>query len=432
MSDPARIGRYDIQGVIGRGAMGEVYRAHDPDIDRIVAIKLIRADLLGSEDEGDFLARFRHEAQAAGRCVHPNIVGVFDYAVHEGNPFLVMEFVDGVALNRARQPGTQMAVRDVAGIGLQVLAGLGAAHQAGIIHRDIKPANIMLARSGQVKVADFGISRLETSSLTSHGMVVGTPSYMSPEQCRGLELDPRSDLFSVGVVLYELLAGEKPFAGRSAPEIYMKLLNDPAPDIGLARPDLSAAMRAFIARSLAKRREDRFASAEAMAAALREAVAQPASAPDGTVVLRAETTGTASQFDPETMDALERKLAEHVGPIARYLVQSAARTAGSLDVLCATLASKIERPQDRSRFERDARREVERTGSTSLSASGLSLSPEELDRLQTALARHMGPVAKVLIKRALPTAASPAELWRNLAAHIEDPKERAAFLARAP
>src|SRR5947209_6886622 len=200
--------------------MGVVYRAHDPDIERAVAIKLIRADLLDTEDQAHFLARFRREAQAAGRRAHPNI----------------------------------------------------------------KPANIMLARNGQVKVADFGISRIDASSLTSDGVVVGTPSYMSPEQCRGAELDGRSDLFSLGAVLYELLAGSKPFAGRSAPEIYMKLLNDPAPDIAGPRPDLSPAMQSVVARSLAKHPNDRFASAEEMSTSLRAALQQPG-AGDGTVVL---------------------------------------------------------------------------------------------------------------------------------------------------
>src|SRR4051794_30251642 len=265
--------------------MGLVYRAHDPDIDRLVAIKLIRADLLDGEDHAAFVARFRREAQAAGRCSHPNIVAVYDFGLHEGNPFIAMEFVDGASLSRVEGVGTGLAAADAARLILQVLSALGAAHQAGIVHRDIKPANIMLTRTGQVKVADFGISHIEGSGLTSHGMVVGTPSYMSPEQCRGGEVDGRSDLFSVGVVLFELLTAQKPFAGRSAPEIYMKLLGEEAPDIGALRSDVPPAMRRVVARSLAKAVDDRFATAEAMASALRRAVLQSEEAPDGTIVL---------------------------------------------------------------------------------------------------------------------------------------------------
>ncbi|HYZ64896.1 MAG TPA: serine/threonine-protein kinase [Acetobacteraceae bacterium] len=434
MSDPERIGRYVIEGAIGRGAMGVVYRAHDPDIERTVAIKLIRADLLDSEDQSDFLARFRREAQAAGRCVHPNVVAVYDYAVHEGNPFLVMEFVDGVALSRAREPVGKMDAKTAFGIMLQVLAGLGAAHAAGIIHRDIKPANIMLTRSGQAKLADFGISRVEGSGLTSHGLVVGTPSYMSPEQCRGDVLDARSDLFSVGAVLYELLTGAKPFAGRSPPEIYMKLLNEEPPDLAEARPDLPAPLRAVVTRSLAKLPDNRFASAEAMANALRAALADAGAVPESTVVLPGRTAAPVggAAFDPEVIDTLERKLAEHVGPIARYLVQSAAKTSASVETLCASLAAKIERPADRSRFEQEVRRKVESTGASGVSGQSLLLPPAEFERLQTELARRLGPVAKVLIKRALPGAGSPGALWRSVATHIEDPDERAAFLKQAP
>src|SRR5690349_5881096 len=182
--------------------MGMIYLAHDPVIDRKVAIKLIRADLLSSEDRDGYLVRFRREAQAAGRCAHANIVAIYDLSVHGENPYLAMEFIEGSNLGQvlARtgpfDPGAAVAVMS------QVLDALSCAHGYGIVHRDVKPANILLLPDGRVKMTDFGISRIDTSGLTQAGSVVGTPSYMSPEQCRGDPADARSDLFSTGVVLY--------------------------------------------------------------------------------------------------------------------------------------------------------------------------------------------------------------------------------------
>ena len=216
---PSHIGRYRVERELGRGAMGVIYQADDPDIGRTVAIKLVRADLLDGDDREQFLARFRHEARAAGRCAHPNIVALYDFAMHEGNPFLAMEFVDGVGLGQALKQAGRFAPAEAVAIITQVLDALGAAHALGIVHRDVKPANILLLPNGQVKVTDFGISRLDTSHITQDGAIIGTPAYMSPEQCRGDDVDARSDLFSVGSVLYELLTGSRAFSGRNVTEV---------------------------------------------------------------------------------------------------------------------------------------------------------------------------------------------------------------------
>ncbi len=173
---PERIGRYVVEATLGRGAMGVVYRAHDPEIDRLVAIKLVHADLLDGDERDAFVVRFRREAQAAARCAHVNVVAVYDFALHEGNPFLAMEFVAGESLAAARGAGQRMPAARAVPIVQQVLAGLGAAHATGITHRDVKPGNIMVARDNTVKVADFGISRIDDSSLTADGMMVGTAS----------------------------------------------------------------------------------------------------------------------------------------------------------------------------------------------------------------------------------------------------------------
>src|SRR5450631_626834 len=282
---PQSIGRYRVVGTLGRGAMGAIYKAHDPDIDRPVAIKLIRSDLLDSADREDFIARFRREAQAAGRFTHPNIVGIYDFGLHEGDPFLAMEFVEGAPLSQACPPQGRFATGDAIGIALQILLALHEAHAAGVVHRDIKPANILLLGGRRVKVTDFGIARMDTSNLTQKDAVIGTPSYMSPEQCRGDTVDGRSDLFSTGIVLFEMLAGRKPFIGASAAEVISKLQHQPLPDLRMALPDVPEAVRAVIARSLVKDPVARYASAAEMADHLRAAWAAEGAGLDDRTVL---------------------------------------------------------------------------------------------------------------------------------------------------
>jgi serine/threonine-protein kinase len=421
--------------------MGTIYRAHDPDIDRIVAIKLIRADLLDGADRTEFISRFRHEAQAAGRCSHQNIVSIYDFALHDGNPFLAMEFVKGSTLAQAVQGRRQMAVIDAVTVVLQVLDALQAAHATGIVHRDIKPANIMLTESGRVKVTDFGISRIETSNLTVGDVVIGTPNYMSPEQCNAQVVDARSDLFSMGVVFYELLAGQRPFAGANATQVFAKLLYEAPADLRGIRPEVSGPLWAVIARSLEKRPADRFATAADMAAAITAAGGAVAEK-DQTVALPPAARlqepvtpgpGTSTRLgssDPQLVASLSRKLGEFIGPIARHMVLDAMRGTDNFDTLLGQLAACIERPDDRQRFEREVRRE---TGLSSLAAAMTSdpISPAEVERAQTALARHLGPVARVLVKRALGGAADVQAFWLALAANIDDPKQRAAFLQSA-
>ena len=438
---PGFIGRYKVEAVLGRGAMGVIYRAHDPVIDRKVAIKLVRADLLDGEDRTDYIARFRQEAQAAGRCAHPNIVAVYDFALHEGNPYLAMEYIDGVTLNQVQARTGGFGLPEIVDLAGQMLDGLGAAHALGVIHRDIKPANVMLTEQGRVKVTDFGISRLDTSQITGAGSVVGTPSYMSPEQCRGEKVDARSDLFSVAVVLYELVTGTKPFRGASQHEVWHRLLHEEPPDPALARPDTPPALLAAIRCGLAKDPAARFASAAAMAAAVRGGAgaagpAAPTTELDRTVMAARPAAGAVADADALVLDSLamttiERRLAEHVGPIAGHLLRSAVRKADTMESLCRTLAANIGDPAGRERF--NAEMKVQLAGSLTRAGArtggpGGALPEAELARAQAALARFVGPVARVLVKRAAPGCADVAQLWQRLAQHIEAPDGRAAFL----
>ena len=213
MTHPSKLGKYEIRRELGKGAMGVVYEGFDPSIERVVALKTIRADQLGGEDAPEILARFRREAQAAGRLKHPHIVAVYEYGEDAGTTFIAMEFVEGRSLKEFFSQHARFTVPQLARIMSELLDALDYSHRRGVVHRDIKPANIMILPDGTVKVADFGIARIESSNLTQTGMILGTPSHMSPEQFMGQTVDGRSDLFSAGVILYELLTGEKPFSG---------------------------------------------------------------------------------------------------------------------------------------------------------------------------------------------------------------------------
>jgi eukaryotic-like serine/threonine-protein kinase len=398
--------------------MGMIYQAYDPAIDRKVAIKLIRADLLSSEERADYLERFRHEAQAAGRCTHANIVAIYDFAVHQGNPFLAMEYVEGRNLSQVLiQSGRFSTHAAVAVIG-QVLDALACAHGLGVVHRDVKPANILLFADQRVKMTDFGISRLDTSALTQAGSVLGTPSYMSPEQCRGEPVDARSDLFSAGVVLYEMLSGGRPFTGSNLTEVALQVMSQPPPNLQIVRPDVPSPLIAAIEQALSKAPQDRFGSAVAMASALRRSVAEDATA-DRTIIVR----GPRTLFTAEALNTVERKLAQHVGPIARHLVQTAARQAMSMEELHEIVARRIDHPELRTRFRNEVMRSPAAPNATAIPPSLAQAGERELTT-------YVGPIARILVKRALQVAKSPGDFWQTLALHIEREADRRAFMSK--
>ena len=199
-----RLGKYEITEVLGKGAMGIVYKAFDPNIRRTVAIKTIRKELIDDDHAGQMIARFRNEAQAAGRLSHPGIVAVYDYGEDDALSYIAMEYVQGNPLREYFNRKTQFAERDIVSIMVQLLDALAYSHEQGVVHRDIKPANLIVMTNGKLKVADFGIARIDSSSLTQIGSVMGTPGYMAPEQYAGDSIDWRADIFSAGVVLYPL------------------------------------------------------------------------------------------------------------------------------------------------------------------------------------------------------------------------------------
>src|SRR3989454_5311470 len=254
-----RIGKYEIVRPIGKGAMGMVYLAHATVLERDVALKVMGSQIA---DDPELIQRFSREAKAVAKMTHPNVVTVFDLGTHtDGSPYIAMELLKGQDLQKAmRTPPPMTNDRKVAII-VQVLAGLAHAHQAGIVHRDIKPANIFIQTDGSVKIMDFGVARLTTASMTGTGNIVGTADYMSPEQVKGIKVDGRSDVFSVGCMLYELLAGRRPFHSDNLMAIFYKITHEEV-NYGLLPegPEFDA-LRPVLEKALAKSLEERYQTA---------------------------------------------------------------------------------------------------------------------------------------------------------------------------
>jgi eukaryotic-like serine/threonine-protein kinase len=272
------LGKYQIRGILGRGAMGTVYDGWDPLIARRVAIKTVPLPADPDDETQEEIARFRREAQAAGRLSHPTIVAVYDYGETPAIAYIVMEFVDGPSLKDLLDKREKFALADIKRVMGDLLAGLQFSHERGVVHRDIKPANIMLTSDRRAKIADFGIARLEMSSMTQAGAMLGTPAYMSPEQFLGQVVDPRSDVYSAAVVLYQLLTGERPFDGNIT-AIMQKALHAEIPTPSVVAGSVPKAFDAVISRAMAKKPADRYEGAAAFATAINAAIDTATSAP---------------------------------------------------------------------------------------------------------------------------------------------------------
>jgi serine/threonine-protein kinase len=347
MTQPQRLGKYELVEVLGKGAMGVVYKAFDPDIHRTVAIKTIRKELVDDDDRaGMMMARFKNEARAAGRLSHPGIVAVYDYGESSAVTYIAMEFVQGASLREYFNRGTRFAERDVVSVMVQLLDALHHAHEQGVWHRDIKPANLIIMNNGRLKVADFGIARIDTSQLTLTGMVMGSPGYMAPEQYSGGTIDWRADLFAAGVVMYQLLTGTRAFSGTTE-QIAYRICHErpPAPSEvdpgrGWERYD------PVIARALAKQPAERFATAEAFRTAILDAYAAPVSPTVSEETIITEPTVPAV-FEPSTPSARTHTGATPLPLSAPYLGpagQSPARVDGEPTTSHGTASGAQARP----------------------------------------------------------------------------------------
>ncbi|MCB1887054.1 MAG: serine/threonine protein kinase [Rhodocyclaceae bacterium] len=466
MSDmPRRLGKYEIVGILGRGGMGTVYRGFDPAIERTVALKTIRNDQLDAGVE-DAIARFRNEARAAGRLTHPAIVGVYEYGEDQDVSFIAMEYVEGFGLKEYLSQIGVMPLSDSVSVVMQLLDGLAYAHEQGVVHRDIKPSNLIITSQGKVKITDFGVARLQSSELTQVGTVIGTPSYMSPEQFMGLAADARSDVFSVGVMLYELLTGQRPFTGSMESLAYRICHENPTP-ASQVQPSVPQAFERIIDRALTKRAEERFPTAGAFRDTLRLALEhelnmQAASTVSEETVIRtvgklerpvfdpshptthassasrSQSSTRSSTIERSTLTSVERELASVIGPVASVLVKRAASRATTLNELYEELADKLPAGRDRDTFL--ARRSgsghaASGAGQTMqaqtqvLDGGGIDLPDEVLAGATRLLARHIGPIAKVVVKRSARRAGSLDQFHDLLAGEVGDSGERNRFLS---
>ncbi|GMR23989.1 MAG: hypothetical protein BMS9Abin37_2473 [Acidobacteriota bacterium] len=262
---PEKLGKYNIVGLLGKGAMGEVYKGHDPVLNRHVAIKVIAESL---DSDSDLVERFRREARMAGQLNHPNIITIYDFVEEDGNLYIVMELLDGKDLKEVIKSGSPLTVDQILAIMEQIADGLGFAHDSGMVHRDLKPANIHITKKGQIKILDFGLVHEESSDMTKTGHIMGTPNYMSPEQVQGLKVDPRSDIFSLGAVFYELLTRKKPFSADSIHATMFKVVQGEREPLS-KYTQLPAPIVAMIDRALDANPDGRFADGNALREHLR-------------------------------------------------------------------------------------------------------------------------------------------------------------------
>ena len=302
---PEKFGRYQVLKELGRGAMGIVYLAEDTELARKVAIKMI--SLTGSEHERNaHEARFRQEARAAGGVSHPSIITIYDVGREGDVAFIAMELVEGREL-RELIAGGELTPSQAVELAALIADGLAYAHERGVIHRDIKPGNIMVLKDGRVKVMDFGIARLQQPTVkTQTGVLLGSPQYMSPEQVAGAEVDARADVFSLGVVLYEMVTGVKPFDAADLSQVLFWVVNMPAKPPSERRPGLPAVVDYIVARALKKKPEERYATAADFAADLRKCLPEVRAA-EATMQARA-SSGDTAPHDASTLPAAEDRM----------------------------------------------------------------------------------------------------------------------------
>lgn len=446
---PVSIGRYRIVGVIGRGAVGVVYKGHDDQIDRPVAIKTLRADVLCDvEDREGLLKRFAAEARSAGRCQHPNIVTVYDYVEHEGAPFIIMEHVAAGTLENVTRSKTLLPLRQVGEIMAQLLSALDHAHGKGVVHRDVKPANILCPAATSIKVTDFGVARIQDLGLTRQGGggALGTPNYMSPEQFLGRPVDGRSDLFATGVILFQLLTGAKPFAANDIPELMRKLLNECPPSLSMLRPGLWPYMENVVQRALARNPTDRYQTAEEFLDALNAAMERVAgehappmdltriahrNSSDASDPSRSDLSKTmAEKLMPETLGAVEEALARSIGPIARVMVKRYSRETTDAESLLSALAAQVPGEKDAQGFRKDAERSLRSDRGVAGVQLDAAISKDEIRAATELLLPLIGPVAKVIAEREAATSIGRDDYYEHLARAIPNEADRNRFLAR--
>ncbi len=450
-----RVGKYRIDHVIGCGSIGIVYKGYDEQIDRPLAIKTLRSEIFNDViDSEGFLKRFVTEAKSAARCLHPNIVTVFDLVEHEGRPYIVMEYVNAGTLENVIQAGALIPIRQVGEIMAQILLALDHAHSKGVIHRDVKPSNILCPSSASIKIADFGVAQLNSLEMTKPNVLgtVGTPNYMAPERFLGRPADVRADLFSVGVILYQLLTGSKPFVASELPELMQKLLTEHPPSIVTLRPELWPEIDAVAQKALARNPEDRFQTAESFVEALNRAIearphenllpldltkiARTASAdaaaspePEALSVAEALSATMATRLPIDAVDALSRTLARWLGPLSRLIVKQALQETTDVDALLAMLSLQIKTDADIALFRQAAGKLIREHLCMDTAGAREKISDAEIKAAIDALISVIGPVARHMVNREALTAVGRDDFYNRLADRIPDERAKTRFLA---
>ena len=408
------IGKYDILNPLGSGGMGTVYRAFDPALERVIAIKLLHRDGAREIANDELSALFRNEARAVARFNHPSIVAIFDYDDHDpAGAYIAMEYVNGCALDEYVKQRPELHLEDAVSAMQQVLVGLAYAHHKGVVHRDIKPANILVTRDGYVKIADFGIAKIGQRLQTQTGMV-GTPQYMAPEQFIGRSIDHRCDIHAAGVVLYELMIGVAPFTGTVA-QIMHKVCYETPAALSSINPRIPKAFDTVVAKALEKDPEKRYSSATEFNDALR-AIWQKISKKPASSTLSETARGIAMTVRRPSMEATA---ARPLTPVSRPPAPAAAAKSSVPGSASASNPDQVRSQSPPVQV---------RSNSSEGQAILASWPPEQLAEFERKLLPYVGPMAKVLVQRAASRTSNRPQLIEVLASHL-GPEERYRFRA---
>jgi serine/threonine-protein kinase len=413
---PRTVGKYEIVDAIGTGGMGTVYRAFDPTLERVVALKIVHFDKVSDVTPEQLRERFRNEARAVARLNHPAIVTIFDY--DDQDPFgayIAMEYVQGCALDEYVKQRPELHLEDAVSAMHQVLGGLAFAHGKSVVHRDIKPSNLLVTRDGLVKITDFGIAKITPQSTTQTGLMVGTPQYMAPEQFAGGGVDHRCDIYAAGAVLYELLTGSPPFTGTSA-EVMYKVCHEPPKPMSAVDATIPGVFEAIVAKALEKVPANRYTSAVEFQQALRSGwqVVSP-KPPSPTLSQSARLIATAIHSRPVApAQAAPQPGSPHLSP--------ALRSVPGPGPLAGPSSSNSPAPAAAAAGSGGGSRPQSEPGSLT------AWSREQLAEVERQLIPLVGPMAKILVRDAAATTASRQELYQLLASHLQSPEERRKFL----
>ncbi len=429
------LGDYEVVGLIGSGGMGEVYRVRNLISERVDAMKVLRPQ---SENALEAAERFLREIKVHASLKHPNIAVLYTAVRHENQILMFIEMVEGVALDQRLRRGP-LSQDEAVRYASQCLGALQYAHEHGVVHRDIKPSNLIIALAGGIKLLDFGIARSTMDlKLTGAGRAVGSAHYMSPEQALGQEADARSDVYSVGILLYEMLLGARPFTGDSMYSVLKAHVEQEPLAPAEINPSISRELSDAVLRALRKRREERFQSAAEFRAHIE------ASRPAETRTIRMIPTAPSppppnQPSDLSTATRIAALLAEELGPIATHLVKQTLTKTSDVNEVCRRVATEVSDESRRKRFLERCATELKLTSLlpvkavtapsvTSATKPG-PWEPQVLEGIKKALAQYVGPVAKVIVDKAARKCSNLDQLYEVVAAEIESGADRAKFLA---